>query len=294
MGESDGHRLELDRATGAALLDETYPDRSGEVASARLAVRRDLGNGWAARAAAYSGFRPATINELHRPFRVGNDITEANPGLEPERLQGVETGLSWDHASTTFGATLFWNRIEDAIVNVTIGTGPGVIAALPRGGFVPAGGVLRQRQNAGTIEATGIELNAEQRLDRVTLTAAVSWTDAELDGGTAAPQLTGLRPAQAPEWSATAGIDWRTTDRLTLSSRARYESTRFDDDLNSRTLDAALTVDARADFSLRQGLTLYAVADNLFDEDVAVSQTGDGVSGYGPPRTLRAGVSLNW
>jgi outer membrane receptor protein involved in Fe transport len=291
---SDGHRQELDRATGATLLDETYPDRSGEVASARLAVRRDLGNGWAARAAAYSGFRPATINELHRPFRVGNDITESNPGLEPERLQGLETGLSWDHASTTFGATLFWNRIEDAIVNVTIGTGPGVIAALPRGGFVPAGGVLRQRQNAGTIEATGIELNAEQRLDRVTLTAAVSWTDAELDGGTAAPQLTGLRPAQAPEWSATAGIDWRTTDRLTLSSRARYESTRFDDDLNSRTLDAALTVDARADFSLRQGLTLYAVADNLFDEDVAVSLTGDGVSGYGPPRTLRAGISLNW
>jgi outer membrane receptor protein involved in Fe transport len=291
---SDGHRQELDRATGATLLDETYPDRSGEVASARLAVRRDLGSGWAARAAAYSGFRPATINELHRPFRVGNDITESNPGLEPERLQGVETGLSWDHASTTFGATLFWNRIEDAIVNVTIGTGPGVIAALPRGGFVPAGGVLRQRQNAGTIEATGIELNAEQRLDRVTLTAAVSWTDAELDGGTAAPQLTGLRPAQAPEWSATAGIDWRTTDRLTLSSRARYESARFDDDLNSRTLDAALTVDARADFSLRQGLTLYAVADNLFDEDVAVSLTGDGVSGYGPPRTLRAGISLNW
>jgi outer membrane receptor protein involved in Fe transport len=291
---ADGHRLELDRATGAALLDETYADRSGEVTSARLAVRRDLGAGWAARAAAYSGFRPATINELHRPFRVGNDITEANPDLEPERLQGVETGLSRDHGTTTFGATLFWNRIEDAIVNVTIGTGPGVIAALPRGGFVPAGGVLRQRQNAGTIEATGVELNAEQRWDRITLTGALSWTDAELDGGSAASQLTGLRPAQAPEWSATAGIDWRTTDRLTLSSRARYESARFDDDLNSRTLDAALTVDARADWRLREGVILYAVADNLFDEDVAVSQTGDGVSGYGPPRTLRAGVSLNW
>jgi outer membrane receptor protein involved in Fe transport len=290
----NGHRLELDRATGAALLDQTFPDRSGQVTSARLAVRRDLGSGFAARAAAYSGFRPATINELHRPFRVGNDITEANAALEPEKLQGVETGLSWDNDTTTFGATLFWNRIEDAIVNVTIGTGPGVIPALPQGGFVPAGGVLRQRQNAGTIEATGIELNAEQRLDRVTLTAAVSWTDAELDGGSAAPQLTGLRPAQAPEWSATAGIDWRTTERLTLSSRARYETARFDDDLNSRTLDAALTLDARADYRLRDGVTLYAAADNLFDEDVAVSQTGDGVVGYGPPRTMRAGVSLRW
>ncbi|MDB5420802.1 MAG: TonB-dependent receptor, partial [Brevundimonas sp.] len=290
----DGHRLELDRATGATLLDETYPDRSGEVTSARLAVRRDLGSGFAARVAAYSGFRPATLNELHRPFRVGNDLTEANAALEPERLQGVETGLSWERGATTLGATLFWNRIEDAIVNVTIGVGPGVLPALPGAGFVPAGGVLRQRQNAGTIEATGVELNAEHQWDQVRLVAALSWTDAELDGGTAAPQLTGLRPAQAPEWSATAGIDWRTTDRLTLSSRARYESARFDDDLNSRALDAAVTFDARADYRLRDGVSLYVVADNLFDEDVQVSRTADDVSGFGPPQTLRGGVTLSW
>jgi len=290
----EGRRLELDRATGLPTLDEVLPDRSGEVVSARLAVRRDLGAGLAARAAAYSGFRPATLNELHRPFRVGNDITEANAALEPERLQGVETGLSWERGATSLGATVFWNRIEDAIVNVTIGQGPGIIAALPRAGFIPAGGVLRQRQNAGTIEATGIELNAEHRLDRLTLVAAVSATDAELDGGSSAPQLTGLRPAQAPVWSATAGLDWRTTDRLTLSARARYESKRFDDDLNSRVLDAAVTLDARADYRLRDGVVLYAAADNLFDEEVEVSETGDGVPGYGPPRTARLGLALTW
>ena len=290
----DGHRLEVDRATGAALLDETYPDRSGEVTSARLAVRRELGSGFAARAAAYSGFRPATLNELHRPFRVGNDLTEANAALEPERLQGVETGLSWDRGATTLGATLFWNRIEDAIVNVTIGVGPGILPALPRAGFIPTGGVLRQRQNAGTIEATGLELNAEHRLDRITLVAALSWTNAEADGGTAAPQLTGLRPAQAPEWSVTAGIDWRIGDRLTLSSRARYESARFDDDLNSRVLDAAVTFDARADYRLRDGVTLYLAADNLFDADVQVSRTADDIAGFGPPQTIRGGVTLNW
>jgi outer membrane receptor protein involved in Fe transport len=247
----------------------------------------------ALRAAAYSGFRPATLNELHRPFRVGNDLTEANAALEPEKLSGVETGLSW----TTIRPRLRRHRCSGTASRTPSSMSPsGQDPASPRPaqGFVPAGGVLRQRQNAGTIEATGIELNAEQRLDRVTLTAAVSWTDAELDGGSAAPQLTGLRPAQAPEWSATAGIDWRTTERLTLSSRARYETARFDDDLNSRTLDAALTLDARADYRLRDGVTLYAAADNLFDEDVAVSQTGDGVVGYGPPRTMRAGVSLRW
>lgn len=289
-----GHRRELDRATGAVLLDESYGERSGKVTSARLAVRRDLGQGFAARAAAYSGFRPATLNELHRPFRVGNDLTEANAALEPERLQGLEAGLSWDRDATSLGATLFWNQVEDAIVNVTIGFGPGILPALPRAGFVPAGGVLRQRQNAGTIEATGVELNAEHRFERLTLTAALAWTDATLDGGGAAAQLTGLRPAQAPEWSANAGIEWRASDRLSLSGRARYESARFDDDLNSRTLDAAVALDARADLQVKDGVRLYVLADNLLDEEVQVSRTADDVAGFGPPRTLRAGLTLNW
>ena len=291
---TDGRRLEVDRATGVPLLDETYPQRSGDVTSARLAVRRDLGRGLAARAAAYSGFRPATINELHRPFRVGNDITEANPALEPERLQGIEAGLSAEIGATRIGATLFRNRIEDVIVNVTLGTGPGVIAALPRGGFVPAGGVLRQRQNAGTIEATGLEVNAELRWDRVTLSAAAAWTDARVDGGAAASQLTGLRPAQAPEWSANLGMEWQATRRFKVSATVRYESARFDDDLNSRRLGAAITADTRAGYQLTDGVNLYGAVDNLFDEEVEVSLTGDGVAGYAAPRMARVGIRLDW
>ncbi|MBU3969605.1 MAG: TonB-dependent receptor, partial [Alphaproteobacteria bacterium] len=191
-------------------------------------------------------------------------------------------------------ATVFLNRIESAIVNVTLGAGPGIIPALPRAGFVPAGGVLRQRQNAGVIEAAGIELSAERDVGALTLVAALSATDAEVDGGPAAPQLTGLRPAQAPAFGATAGIDWRVMDRLTLGARARFESRRFDDDLNSRVLDAATTLDARADWRVSEGLVLYVAADNLLDAAVEVSETGDGVAGYGPPRTLRAGLSLSW
>lgn len=286
----NGRRLERDRATGAPTLDEVDPERSGEVVSARLAARRMIGGGWAARAAAYSGFRPATLNELHRPFRVGNDLTEANAGLVPETLQGVEAGLAFEGPISALTATLFWNRIDDAIVNVTIGEGPGTF---PRAGFVPAGGVLRQRQNAGTIEATGVEISARQTLrGGLDLIGAVSITDARVDGGTSAPQLTGLRPAQAPIWSATAGIDWRASDRLSLAARARYESKRFDDDLNSRVLGAAVTMDVRADWRFNDTASLWLAADNLFDADVQVSETGTGVKGLAPPRILSAGVRL--
>ena len=60
----------------------------GVTPTGRLAVRRELEGASYLRAAACAGFRPPTLNELHRPFRVGNDVTEANPGLKPERLYG--------------------------------------------------------------------------------------------------------------------------------------------------------------------------------------------------------------
>lgn len=288
----NGRRLERDRATGLPTLSESDGNRSGQVVSARLAARRFLGGGWAARAAAYSGFRPATLNELHRPFRVGNDLTEANTALVPETLQGIETGLVFERTAAAFGATVFWNRIEDAIVNVTIGEGPGTF---PRAGFVPAGGVLRQRQNAGTIEAKGLELTACLSLrDTLALNGALSITDARMSGGSSAPQLTGLRPAQAPIWSATGGVDWRAFDRLGLAVQARYESKRFEDDLNSRVLGAAVIVDARAEWRARPRALVWLAADNLFDADVEVSETADGVTGYAPSRTLSVGVRLSY
>lgn len=284
----NGHRRERDLATGAPTLDEVEPDRSGEVVSARLAARRTIGMGQALRFAAYTGFRPATLNELHRPFRVGNDLTEANAALEPERLTGIEAGWTWTGARASVTATAFWTEVEDAIVNVTIGAGPGTF---PRAGFVPAGGVLRQRMNAGTIEATGLELDGRFHLaDAVSIRAALSATDAELDGGVRAPQLTGLRPAQAPVWGAAAGLDWRVTDRLTVAADLRRESRRFDDDLNSRVLESFVTVGLRADWTVADGTTLWIAADNLFDAGVEVSETATGVVGLGPPRALSLGI----
>ncbi|OWY60449.1 TonB-dependent receptor, partial [cyanobacterium TDX16] len=49
-----GRRLERDLSTGLPTLDETDPDRSGEVVSARLGVRREIAADQALRLAAYT------------------------------------------------------------------------------------------------------------------------------------------------------------------------------------------------------------------------------------------------
>ncbi|MDB5433188.1 MAG: TonB-dependent receptor [Caulobacter sp.] len=289
---SDGKRLERDLATNAITLDVRPGDRSGLLPTGRAGVRYQTGNGLYWRAASYAGFRPPTLNELHRPFRVGNDITEANPTLKPERLYGVEAGVGGQGGATAWSLTLFANRLSDPVTNVTVGIGP---FTDPVAGLIPAGGVLRQRRNAGRVDAWGLEGETSYRAsDALTLRGAVSYTHARVDGQAAAPQLTGLRPAETPELTVTAGIDWRIAGPLTLHADLRGESVRYDDDLNSRRLGPSVSLDAEADWQVTDKALLYIAVDNLGDADVETGRTADGIVSYGPPRTARVGARLRF
>ena len=61
----------------------------------------------------------------------------------------------------------------------------------PIAGVIPAGGTLRQRQNAGEIKAYGFEGEvAGDITPALGWRAAVAATHARVDGGSSAPQLT--------------------------------------------------------------------------------------------------------
>ena len=288
----DGHRTETVVATGATTFQSNPPDRSGAVPTGRIGIKRDLGDGLYFRSAAYTGFRAPTINELYRPFRVGNNVTEANSSLSPERLYGVEGGFGGLNGRLTWEATAFYNRLENAVTNVTVGMGPGPVAGFPGAGFIPAGGILTQRQNAGTINATGVEADASIRLaSNLKFRAAADYTHARVDGGSVAPQLTGKLPAQAPAFTATGGFDLQVTQPFGVHADLRYESSRFDDDLNTVHLGPGTKVDARADFNFAPGAQIYVEATNLLDARIPTANTS-GVVAYDEPRVVRVGVSF--
>ena len=124
------------------------------------------------------------------------------------------------------------------------------------------------------------------------LNAAFSATRARVDGGSVVPQLTGKRPAQAPELTIAVGAQWQASDRLSLSVDGRFESQRYEDDLNTRRLASALSFDARMAWQIGDGSEFYLAAENLTNEKIAVGQTGDGVISYAAPRLVRIGFSL--
>ena len=286
----DGHLIERLIATDAITLDQHPPARHGIVPTARMGARRDFSDGLYLRSAAYAGFRVPTLNELYRPFRLGNNVTEANAALTPEKLYGFELGVGGAQGPVTWDATLFWNQLHSAITNVTIGVGPGTF---PSVGFIPAGGLLIQRQNAGDINATGVEGEAHWRMDDdLSAWLASEAVDARVDGGTQAPQLTGKRPAQAAPWTLTAGLELSPFERLSASVDLRYEGPRFADDRNTLRLASAATIDARIAWRATDSIALYAAGDNLFNAAVPSTESADYVINYGAPRILRIGLSV--
>ena len=286
----DGFRKETERATGVVLTDSRFADRDGNELNGRLGARVQATETLALRGAFYSGFRVPTLNELYRPFRVGNDVTEANAALRPEHLLGGEAGVEWQATSTLrLTGTGFFNRVEDAVTNVTIGVGPGFFNP---GGFIPAGGVLRQRQNVDLVVAPGFEGSAEwQVIPAVRLRAGYLFTHPTIERA-ADPALRGKLLAQTPEHVFTGGVEWTPAAKWQLSAQLRYSDRQFEDDQNARTLAPFATVDAavRYDFSARGSAALRV--ENLFDTEIESGKSASGLVSTGTPRLVS--LQIRW
>ncbi len=227
----------------------------------------------ALRAAAYSGLRQPTLNELYRPFTVFPVTTQANATLRNEKQKGFEAGIDLTPAAgLRLSVTGFDNRIEDAIANVTVGTN------------------LRQRQNVDQIRARGVETAAHAELGMVRFDGSLAWTDAEVRNG-AASNLTGKRPAQTPRIAASATLGLAPAPGWDVSATLRHVGQQYEDDLQVDSLKAATTLDLFAQVPLPKGISLVLRAENVFDAEIVTRNSGGSID-LGNPRTVWAGVRV--
>jgi vitamin B12 transporter len=283
---ADGYRREVNIG-GSTRSDDSFADRQGTEWTGRAGFGWEASDGLTLRGSAYRGWRLPTLNELYRPFRVGADATAANEALRPERVKGVEAGVRFEDGFLDLGATLFWNRLDGAIANVTLGAGPGVF---PGVGFVAAGGTYRQRQNLDAIVSKGIELDASYYLTSdIRFKLGYAFVDAEVRASGAAASLNGLRPAQVPRHFGNAALAY--DDRkVSAAATLRYIGRQFEDDANVRVLDDALPVDLSLGYALDDRLTLELRGENLFDARVEAAISGVGIIERANPRTIWFGL----
>ena len=212
-------------------------------------------------------------------------ITEANPDLETEQLNGIEIGTTWRTERASLRITGFINEVEDAVANVTLGFGPGFV---PGVGFVPNGGVGRQRQNLERINIEGLELAAHWNpSETVTLRADYLYTDAN-------NPATGLTLPQVSRHTLIGGIDWAIAPAWQLTAQFRHVSDAYEDDGNTLVLGAATTFDLRVAWKLNPSGEIFVAIENVTDEAVVVGRTVSGLLDLGTPRFGRAGFRWYW
>jgi outer membrane receptor protein involved in Fe transport len=284
----DGRRRERDLTNGDLLVSENFADRDRVLFSPQLGAVFELTPVASVRASAYRGFRAPTLNELYRPFRVRNDITEANAALDPEIVTGAEGGVDLHLQALSLALTGYWNRVDDAVANVTVADGPGNVAPC---GFVPDGGVCRQRRNLDDTRVVGAELElGMQWSDSVASGLSYLYSDAEVGSAGADPSLDGNRLAQVPEHQGSAWVSWSFAAGARVGVQLRYVGRRYEDDRNASELGDFLVVDAVVSKRLRDSWELFVRAENVFDKAYAVGESGDGLQSLGPALLVHAGV----
>lgn len=260
---------------GVTTINNLFPERSDWDVSWRAGAVVEATRGLRLRAAAYTGLRLPTLNELYRPFAVFPVTTNANAALTNETLEGYEAGLDWTPlANLTLSATAFDNRVENAITNVTVGTN------------------LRQRQNIDAIKARGIELTARTVFGQFSFDGSLAYTRARMRAASdAQQQLDGFIPSQTPEWAASATAGWHPREGMNFSATLRHVGKQYEDDQQTDVLPAATTLDlfAQLPLPLADRLSLVARLENLTDETI-VTRNQAGSMDYGVPRTGWIGV----
>jgi outer membrane receptor protein involved in Fe transport len=261
-------------AGGATTADQRFADRAGWDVSLRGGAVLDAGKGFKLRAAAYSGVRVPTLNELYRPFVVFPVTTRANAALQNERLRGFEGGVDYSAGPLRLSLTAFDNRLRDAVANATIGPS------------------LRQRRNVDAVHARGLELGAHAGLGGVEVDGSLAWTDAEFDASGISAALDGKRPAQTPRLFASATLAFVPAAGWRLAATLRHVGRQFEDDLETDALPAATTLDAYARAPVSGPISLILRAENLTGERIVTRNQGGSVD-LGAPRTLWAGLALD-
>jgi outer membrane receptor protein involved in Fe transport len=274
----DAMRTEIVNATRATTITK-FPSKSETTWTPRAGILFHFTDSFAVRGSFYQGFRAPTLNELYRPFRVGNVNTEGNPALGSERLTGGEVGFNHTITRNFFWrVTGFWNRLKDPISNVTISSTPSLIT--------------RQRQNLGRAKIKGIDAEFEWRFNpQWNLRGHYLFDQATVEKFSADRALEGKFIQQVPRHRAVLGLDYLNPSLLNISLQGRFDGLRFDDDLNRFKLGSFFVADLTISRPLGELWEGFIAVENLFNRKYAVQATP--VQFLGTPIIVSGGIRFH-
>lgn len=282
--QNDGARIETDTTNQTVILNESYADRDSTVLSGNVNWRHQFSDTTSSHFSVFSGFRAPTLNELYRPFRVRNDITEAEPNLVNERQQGLDYTLSFvseDGSNLRFSA--FYYETDEMVTNALLTTASGFD---PRFGFIPAGGSGSIRVNLDETKVSGIEIHATRSLlESLQASFAAVYAETEIT----ADELTsfvGKAFPQSPPWRASLGLDWQASDPLGFWARYSWTDRSYEDLGNGTRLGATAGLSLGAFYQVDEQSSVSLTVTNALDEENVTGIATNGLVTIDEPREI--------
>jgi outer membrane receptor protein involved in Fe transport len=287
----DAHNHETTIATGAPTAnDKLLADRSDKAVSPRIGALYRATDRVSVWGSFSRGFRAPTLNELYRQFRVGAILTTANENLGPERLTGVEAGISISPLDRlTIRGTVFNNRLKDPIANVT---------TTPNGN-------TRQRRNLGSTNIAGFQADAAYRVDaHWNVSFAYVFDNAKVRQSIPDAQnidLTGKYLAEVPRHRASVQVGFTHPKFVNVALDTEYIGRQFDDDQNTAKilpgiagkeqvgLPAYSVTNLTISRTVTRKVDLFFGAQNLFS---TLYYVGTSPTTIGTPRLVNGGIRL--
>ena len=286
----DGFLREEVLATGEVTVAERYDDRSSTTPNASLSWTTSPAHGVQWLIGASSAFRLPTVNELYRPFRVGSDITAANPDLDPKRFYTLETSLKLSpvkQLQVEGGVDVTW--ISDAITNVYLFSGP----SDSPGGVVPAGGSYNQRRNIESARVERLTLGLRWRMmESLHVRADYRLARSVFSESPDQPLLEGREFPHIPLHRGNVSLIWAPSPGLECFISSQFSSHQFDDPLNTRALSGYGRLDAGARFLLSESTSLTLRLANAFDKTILTGESGTGVRQIAEGREFWMGLRI--
>ena len=222
-------------------------------------------------------FRAPTPAELFRSVQVGNTLVTANDRLTPERLMGADAAILLNLSPSAVRVAGFWTEMDDAIVDVSAGSAPGLI--------------IRQRRNAATIRARGAELEEDVTIgSRLRLVLGEQFVDSTFQN-VGDPTLDGKSMPQLPSISSSIRVQFNAPLDIIAVGEYRSTGTQYDDDRNLLRLDTTSILDGSVSVPITSRARLIGAVENILDSSYDVRATP--VTMIGAPRTVRIGIRVS-
>ena len=287
---TEGERLERSLSSGATLRDDDLGDREGWEPSISLSWEWEPVENLRWETGLSSSFRLPNLNELYRPFRVRSDVTEANPGLDPERFHSLRSQVNYEGGDWQVGAGVFYHLIEDAIANVPVTQADEIASVF---GSLPAGGTGSQRRNVERARVYGVEMRADwEASDALELSFTGMWSQSEFLDSPGQELLERESFAQAPELRLNLEGRYRFTEQISVNAGVEYRGQALDDLLGTRALPSYWNVRLGCEWQVTEAVTLRAQIENLLDEEIIAGESGNGLTTLGQPRAFW--LSAGW